>query len=411
LWNRRGLQVVLDDWTAVGRPVGADLVVGVVVVDVDRFKIRNDHLGRASADDVLCELARRLLRAADTDAVVARLDGDQFSCIHYGAAAVVEAAEHRVRAAMQEPFAGPSFTVSVGAASDAVIDDQSLSILVRRLIALADVGIYRRNRRATADVRFQFGDAGAPASVLAAIRDRVRALIDAGGPEIVFQPVVSTGTGQTVGYEALSRFPMGSGSPESWFRDATVAGVAAELELAAIDAALIAMRPLPRRAFVSLNVSAETIRTADLLGRLTPYLDTRLMYLELTEYQRVDDYGAIAPFVEGLRKAGIRLAVDDIGSGFASMLSIVELRPDLLKTDNSLTRGIDGDDVRRAAAAALVSLSHEIGAKLLMEGVETVDEQQVAKRVGADLVQGYLYGRPEAAEFLIGCAGALPRPH
>lgn len=402
VWNRRGLADVLDDWNGMGSTAGVDRTVGVIVVDVDRFKILNDHFGRVSGDDVLCEVARRLQRAADSDAVVARLDGDQFVCVHRGSAATVDAAEERVRAVMQDPFTGPRFTVSVGAASDAVIDDQSVSILVRRLIALADVDMYRRNRRATADVRFQCGDAGASASVLAAIRDRVRALIEAGGPDIVFQPVVSTASGETVGYEALSRFPPGSGPPESWFRDATVAGIAAELELAAIDAALIAMRPLPPGAFVSLNVSAETIRTADLLSRLAPYRDSRLMYLELTEYQLIEDFSVIAPLVEDLRRAGIRLAVDDIGSGFASMLPIIELRPDLLKTDITLTRGIDGDYVRRAAAAAVVAFSHEIGAVMLMEGVETPGEQQVAVSVGADLVQGFLHGRPVAAEALTG---------
>jgi diguanylate cyclase (GGDEF)-like protein len=398
LWNRRGLYDILDDWNSPGSEHPADSVLRVIVVDVDRFKILNDQFGRSSGDDVLCDVAQRLLAVADADSVVARLDGDQFVCVHRGARALIDTAEDRVRTAMADPFTGPPFTVSVGSASDAIIDDQSVSILVRRLVALADVDMYRTHRRATSDARFQCGDAGAPASALPAIRDRVGALIEAGGPDVVFQPVVSVATCETVGYEALSRFPLGSGSPDSWFREATVAGVEVELELAAIDAALVAMQSLPAGAFVSLNVSAETIRTADLLARLAPHLDSRLIYLELTEHQRVDDFGAIAPVVQDLRSAGVRLAIDDVGSGFASLLPVVELTPDLLKTDISLTRGIDTDRVRRAAAAAIVAFSHEIGAELLMEGIETIGEQRVAVNIGADLAQGFLHGRPKSVE-------------
>jgi EAL domain-containing protein (putative c-di-GMP-specific phosphodiesterase class I) len=199
--------------------------------------------------------------------------------------------------------------------------------VVRRLVALADVDMYRTKRRANADTRFDCAAAETSGPGLPAIRDRVKALIEVGGPAIVFQPVVSAGSGRTVGYEALSRFPSGTGTPLAWFRDATVAGVACDLEVAAIEKALTAMACLPSDAFVSLNVSAETIRTADLLETLTPFLGSRQMYLELTEHQRVDDFGAISHVVEELRSAGVRLAIDDVGAGFASMLPVVELRP------------------------------------------------------------------------------------
>ncbi|MET0700477.1 MAG: bifunctional diguanylate cyclase/phosphodiesterase [Mycobacterium sp.] len=395
LWNRRGLFDALDARNATQTEGEAESVVGVVVIDIDRFKVLNERFGRDSGDDILCEVARRLSRASSPGSVVARLGGDEFVCVHCGSLAAVDAAEERIRAALQDPFTGPPFTASVGSVTDALIDEHNPAGVVQRLLALADIELYRTKRRATG---FDVTEFDTPTAGLPAVRERVAALIASGGPTIVFQPVISTASGDTVGYEALSRFPSGSGSPMVWFRDATVAGVACDLELAAIDNALKAMAVLPTGAFVSLNTSAETIRTADLLPRLEPHLSTRTMYLELTEHQRVDDFGAITYVIDELRSAGVRLAVDDIGAGFASLLPIIELRPDLLKTDNSLTHGIDTDPVRRAAAAAMVTFAHEIGALILMEGVETVAEHRVVVEIGADLAQGFLHGRPAEAE-------------
>lgn len=394
LLNQRGLFEVLDEQDEAGPASTVASVVGVVVFDVDRFDVLGDRFDHHCGDDVLREVTRRLLEAASEGTVVARLGGDEFVCVHTGSRSTAVAAEERSRAALREPTSGPPFTASVGSAIDAIIDDQTTSSVARRLVALADAEMYRAKRRATADTQFQGAEADTPAPALSAIKQRVAALVESGGPAIAFQPVVSVASGKVVGYEALSRFPEGSGSPLTWFRDATVAGVAGELELAAIDNALAAMGHLPSNAYVSINASADTIRTANLLGRLSPHLASRSIYLELTEHHRIDDFAAVAETLEEVRAAGVRLAIDDVGAGFASLLPVVELRPDVLKTDNSLTQGIDTDDVRRAAAAAIVAFAHEIGAVVLMEGVETEAEHRVAVEIGADFAQGFLHGRP-----------------
>ncbi len=397
LWNRRGLFDVLDD-RSVSDSVAGDSVIGVIVIDIDRFKHLNDLYGHDGGDNVLCEVGRRLIDAGSAGAVVARVGGDEFVCVHRGSRTAVAAAEDRIRTGLVESFAGPAFTVSVGSATDVISADQTGSTMVRRLMALADIEMYRTKRRVTGDLRFDGADTDSPAPAIPAIRQRVRALIAAGGPEIVFQPVVFAASGKVVGYEALSRFAHGSGFPLTWFRDATVAGVAGELELAAIDNALIAMQSLPPDAFVSLNTSADTILTGELLARLAPHLAFRSLYLEFTEHQRVDNFDAVALAMEELRAAGVKLAIDDVGSGFASLLPIVELRPDMLKTDCSLMCGIDTDRVRRAAAAALCTFAHETAAVVLMEGVETPAQHRVAVEIGADYAQGSLYGMPAPVE-------------
>ncbi|AYJ47742.1 bifunctional diguanylate cyclase/phosphodiesterase [Rhodococcus sp. P1Y] len=390
LLNRRGLFDMVEQANRAGVGARAEArAIGVVVIDVDGFKLINDRYGHPSGDLVLVEVAARLMHAASEAAVVSRLGGDEFVVVHLGTQAEVSDAEIRIRTALELSFNGPPFTTSVGSAGDSLIRGDATGTILRRLVAEADIELYRN--------KTQLHDETSPRRKDSlGIRDRIESLLDDGGPTIVFQPICDTLTSEVVGYEALARFPFGHGSPLIWFRDATGAGVGPRLELAAIDAALESMHTLPRSAFVSLNASAETIRTTDLLARLAPHLDSRVLYLEITEHERVDDYRSVARSVEAIRAAGVKISVDDVGAGFSGLRQVVELKPDTLKIDYTLVHGIDTDPARRAAAAALAAFAREVGATLIMEGVETEAELRVAAELGFDMVQGFYTGRPEA---------------
>lgn len=389
LWNRRGMFDMVEQLNRVGVGIRADTrAIGVVVIDIDGFKSINDRYGHASGDAVLVEVAERLLFAATENSVVSRLGGDEFVCVHLGTRTEVDDAELRIRAALEESFNGPPFTTSVGSAGETTIRGDSTGALLRKLVAIADIELYR-NKQYLLD-----GDSSLPSDPLM-VRDRIETLIAGGGPTVVFQPICDTATSAVVGYEALSRFPFGHGSPLMWFRDATRAGVGPQLELAAIDVALESMHNLPASAFVSINASAETIRSTDLMTRLTPHLRDRTLYLEITEHERVDDYRSVARSVEAMRAAGVKISVDDVGAGFSGLRQVVELKPDTLKIDYTLVHGIDSDPTRRAAAAALTAFAREVGSTLIMEGVETEAELRVALELGVDMVQGFYTGRPE----------------
>ncbi|WP_254303633.1 bifunctional diguanylate cyclase/phosphodiesterase [Rhodococcoides kyotonense] len=390
LFNRRGLFEAVEEFNeSVPDSPREDIVIGVLVIDIDGFKAINDRYGHPSGDAVLVDVANRLRGAASSDTVVARLGGDEFVCVHVGSRTDVDGIERRIRAALEETVDGPPFTASVGSAGEAATRGDTTGAQLRKLIAIADIDLYRSKVHPQALVPVHRID---PLQV----RDQIDSMIAAGGPSVVFQPICDTATTEIVGYEALSRFPFGHGSPLIWFRDASQAGIGPRLELAAIDEALRAMATLPPDAFVSINASAETIRTTDLLARLSPHVCSRTLYLEITEHERVDDYRSVARSVEGLRAAGVRISVDDVGAGFSGLRQVVELKPDALKVDISLVRGIDTDPTRRAVAAALAKFAHDVGSTLIMEGVETAGELRVALELGVDMVQGFLTGRPEA---------------
>jgi EAL domain-containing protein (putative c-di-GMP-specific phosphodiesterase class I) len=224
---------------------------------------------------------------------------------------------------------------------------------------------------------------------------RVRHLLDAAHSMMVhFQPIVSLVDGTVVEVEALSRFSLEpSARPDAWFREAHALGMGVELELHALGRALDALPSFPPRWSVAVNLSATTIASDNLAALLAPWPAERLC-LELTEHEQVHDYEQLRRVFQPLRDRGVRLGVDDAGAGFSSMHHILELRPDFVKLDRSITSRIDRDPAKRALAGALVSFAREIGAKVIAEGVETENEVGEVIRLGADFAQGYYFDRP-----------------
>lgn len=223
---------------------------------------------------------------------------------------------------------------------------------------------------------------------------RIRAVIDGSGLLMHFQPIFSLRDGRLLGVEALARFlPEPRRTPDVWFADATSVGLGVELELAAVRAALSELPSLPAASYLSINLSAEAVLDPATMQLLTSAAPERLV-VELTEHAAVEDYPVLVRALDKIRGAGVRLAVDDAGAGFASLRHILRLRPDIIKFDLELTRGIDGDPARRALAYALGMFAAEMSAVVVAEGVETAGELAVLRDIGADAAQGFYLGRP-----------------
>jgi EAL domain-containing protein (putative c-di-GMP-specific phosphodiesterase class I) len=233
---------------------------------------------------------------------------------------------------------------------------------------------------------------------LAALDDRsmerlaLRSVIESGGFSPVFQPIVELRSGAVVGYEALTRFASGE-RPDFVFETASRIGLGPELELATLGAALAASDRLePPSAYLSINLSPELVLSgcaASLLGRLN-----RPVTVELTEHAPVEDYVALRAAVRAFGP-GVRLAVDDAGAGFASLRHVLELRPDVVKLDIGLVRGIDSDPARQALVAGMVHFSERGNFRLVAEGVETKAELKALLGLRVGFGQGYLFGRAE----------------
>ncbi|MGA3031569.1 MAG: EAL domain-containing protein [Candidatus Limnocylindrales bacterium] len=222
-------------------------------------------------------------------------------------------------------------------------------------------------------------------------RDYIASVIGnrAFGP--VFQPIVELASNAIVGYEALTRFTDGA-DPELMFAQAAAVGLGAELETATLGAALAAAKELPRSAWLNLNASPGFILAGEPLRTILARRRRRLV-LEVTEHAAIADYPAFRAAMADLGPK-VELAVDDAGTGFASLRHIVELRPAFVKLDRSLIAGLESDDARQAMIVGLGHFAHVTGCRLIVEGIETDRQLVVLRALALELGQGYLLGRP-----------------
>ncbi len=245
----------------------------------------------------------------------------------------------------------------------------------------------------------RFSELAAAEQARRSAADLILAVIARDAVRVVFQSVWDIPTQSVHGFECLSRFDAEPRRPpDQWFEAAAGAGVGLDLELHTIDKALRALKDFPVGMTLNINSSPDLILSGRLQQLLAQGHDLSRLILEVTEHAAIPDYKAMSDALAPLRAQGVRLAVDDAGAGYSSMRHILNLCPDVIKLDMSLTRDIDTDPKRRALAKGLTSFAHEIGAKVVAEGVETAAELQTLAHLGVDSAQGYYLAKPLALD-------------
>ncbi|MGE2832672.1 EAL domain-containing protein [Mycobacterium sp. SMC-4] len=225
-------------------------------------------------------------------------------------------------------------------------------------------------------------------------RKAIRRVVAERDFEVVFQTIHEAATGKVVGVEALSRFPCEPFRPDAFFEQAALLGLNIELETAIARRVVSLIPSLPGDVFVSMNISpaaALAVPWAEMFGDVDP---SRIV-LEITEHDAVPDYAALDDVLEPCRARGMRLAIDDVGAGFASFSHVLELGPEFVKIDQSITRHIDADDARSRLAQAIAEFAGQIGATVVAEGIESQGELDTVAAAGIPLAQGYYLGRPK----------------
>jgi EAL domain-containing protein (putative c-di-GMP-specific phosphodiesterase class I) len=210
---------------------------------------------------------------------------------------------------------------------------------------------------------------------------------------MVFQPIFDLADGQLLGHEALARFA-GDRTPDVWFAEAHDVGLGVELELLAVTEAIRTFDQPD--GYLSVNLSPEALRSPALQSFLRQSPDAKRLVLELTEHAVIDDYETVAGCIAQVREVGARLAVDDAGSGFASMRHIIDLAPDIVKIDRSIIDHVDIDPAREALVRSLAQFAVSIGAVVVAEGIEREEEVSMCRALGVAAGQGYLLARPAA---------------
>ena len=272
----------------------------------------------------------------------------------------------------------------LGPNADPTLNERDLG-LMRAFASLTAFEI-DRHRQTTADADARYA--------------RIAALMTDDDIDIVYQPIWDANNRQTVGYESLSRFPDKLRTPDVWFADAAEVGLGIELELHAIEKALQALNFIGEPLYVAVNASHKVALDPRLASILAKWPIDRVV-LEITEHSQIDDHAAVSEALAPLRARGLRVAVDDAGSGYSGLQQILALKPDYIKLDRMLIEGIGSDPGKTALAAALKMFASDTGSRIVAEGVETELELAMLRGLGVHNLQGYLLGRPQPLDMIV----------
>lgn len=389
-------------------------------VDMDGFKAINDELGHAVGDHVLRMCVQRIhaqVRARDH---VGRLGGDEIGVLLCGVSGEEEisAIADRILAGLRDPVVTEAGTTllsgSIGIATAPHDASTTQDLLLRADLAMYDA------KRAGGDraVRFD-SDLGSEALGRAQLRHRISQAVRESELDLDLQPIVAGDSGAVAGYEALVRWQRGDQRIEAgeFVRFAERSGQIIHIGRAVIglleDCAPELLAGLPDFGFLTFNMSVKEIADASLVDRLVAGPLAQLagqFVIEVTESEELLASGGVLGNLERLRAAGYRIALDDFGAGFSNFSRLEHLRPQLLKIDRLLLRQAainDGGGLSFLAAA--IGVADSLGCEVVVEGVETEEQQRIVATLQVPFVQGHRFGRPAPLSATLRAASAHPR--
>jgi diguanylate cyclase (GGDEF)-like protein len=383
---------------------------GLLLVDLDRFKLVNDTLGHAIGDQLLVEVARRLEAAVGEGGRVGRLGGDEFAIVWHEDAnrqTLTRVAE-RIIADLSRSFTIGAAHLHVGATLGIAIGPVD-GALEERLMRAADLALYRAKAAGRGGYaffeRFMFDEA----EDHRLLENDVRSALHNDGLRLAYQPIVDARSGAEVGREALLRWrhPVrGEISPELFVPIIEDSGLIHQIGDWAIREACIEAASWPEALTVAVNVSAAQLSGAGLAKTVLSALATSglapgRLELEVTESVFLGDDAATLASLERLRALGVRMVLDDFGKGYSSFGYLSRARFSKIKIDQSFVRAAaTGERESAAIVHAILALARGLGVETTAEGVETAEQAAVMRRFGCDQLQGFYFGRPVAASDL-----------
>jgi len=393
-------------------------LLGVMFIDLDGFKPINDGLGHDVGDLLLKALGRRLqegLRASDT---AARFGGDEFMVLCEDVADeqhVISIAE-RLQGAIAEPFMIEGHELSVSSSMGIVVSsghDESAESLVRN----ADAAMYRAKRQGVA---YEVFDDGMRSRVRARARTEsdLHRAIEEREFRLLYQPQVDLRSGHIVGLEALLRWDhpeRGVVEPSEFLWLAEETGLITKIGEFALRQACLQARawgahngsPLQ----VSVNLSARQHRDpglVDLVERILTETRTEpaTLCLEITESVVVNDADSAGATLRALKDLGVKLSIDEFGTGHSSLGSLKRIPLDMLKVDSSFVSGLGTDTEDAAIVTAIINLAHSLGLATVADGVETKEQVDELRTLGCDVGQGFYFARPRPSDAIAELLGS-----
>lgn len=411
LANRKHLLDKLDQATAMARRSNA--LVGVLLMDLDAFKIINDSLGHCAGDDLLKAVALRLRNIVRESDTVARLGGDEFAillpCI--GDAGEAAAVASKILRVLAHSFVIQTRELHVGVSIGISLfpQDGDQSYLLKN----ADLAMYDAKRQGGRRFHFYSEELDIQNQRHMTLEAELRLAVERNELSLVYQPKVNLETRRVEGAEALLRWhhpTLGHISPAEFIPIAESTGLIIPIGEWVLRTACLqskAWQDAGITAFpVAINLSARQFLGDGLVPMVKRVLhqtgvDTRCLELELTETVLIQNMGETVSALLELKAMGIGLSLDDFGTCYSSLSYLLQLPFDILKLDISFVRNLSVMPNARTLTKAIINLSHNLGLKVVAEGIETEDQLLFLHENGCDIGQGYYFSRPVNAQALL----------
>ncbi|MDH7973332.1 EAL domain-containing protein [Sphingomonas sp. AR_OL41] len=401
--NRRLLNAELGTAIDGVRSIGGECAV--FLIDLDQFKPVNDMHGHNVGDAVLIEVAARLTALCEPGSTIARLGGDEFVCVirHAAGSDMPARTAGQIVRSLSEPIHVGDVALRIGA-TVGIARCPYDATTVDALLRAADVAMYEAKRAGRG--RYHFFDAEMDVRLRerASLESELRAAIAHGEISAHYQPVISLSDNRIIGFEALARWDhpvRGLLSPDLFIPIAEDIGLIGPLSYDMLRSGCIAARDWPPYATLSINISPLQLKDPWLAGRLlailaeTGFAPSRLI-VEITESAIIDDIALVAEVFTSLQNAGIRIALDDFGKGYASLNHLRQLHFDQLKIDSAFVLSMDAAESLKIVSA-ISGLGKALGMPVTAEGVETMAAADALRALGCERAQGFLFGRPLSA--------------
>ncbi|HUP84162.1 MAG TPA: bifunctional diguanylate cyclase/phosphodiesterase [Acidimicrobiales bacterium] len=417
--------VLLDRLESARERSGRDgTKVGVLFMDLDRFKVINDSLGHDIGDQLLVAAGRRICSVLRDEDLATRFGGDDFVVVCEGLvdeANAVEVAD-RIADALRAPFflSGQDVFVTASVGVAVAEGDDWLPVT---LIRDADAAMYRAKDGGRAKTELFDHDMRAGIVDRLEIESDLRHAIGRGQLRLHYQPTVRTTDQVITGVEALVRWQhptRGLVPPMEFIGVAEETGYIREIGAWVLDEACRQLAEWRRSPGLldpsfqmAVNVSTHQMSNPGLVAEVRATLDqhgvpANALCLEITESALLHDTVEVRSNIEGLRKQGIHLALDDFGTGYSALSYLHRLPVEVLKIDRSFIADIAEGAKELAIVTGTVELAHAIGMRVVAEGVETAAQLSQLRSIGCDTVQGWYIARPATADDVLEMLSLLP---
>lgn len=386
-------------------------LVAVLLMGMDRFKIINESLGHSVGDALLKHVGPRLAACLREDDTVARFSGDEFAValIDVAKAEDVAPLAGKLLAAAMQPLALAEREIYTSASMGISLfpkDGESME----RLLQNADAAMHSAKSLGGNAFRFYVPEMNERMSARFAMEADLHRALERNELLLHFQPKASLVTGEMTGAEALVRWrrpEIGLVPPGDFIPLAEETGLIQPIGEWVIETVCEHLRawldaglPVPS---VAINLSARQFRQENLVRVIRQALrvnklDAGFIELEITESALMDDVLAAVAILRELKTIGVRLSLDDFGTGFSSLSYLKRFPIDQLKIDQSFVRDVTTDPDDAAICIAVIDLAHNLNLKVVAEGVETAEQMSYLRLQGCDEMQGYYFSRPLSAE-------------